>query len=162
MLSFFVFFKASLSATVLIVLSLSQPFARTWQQVYNTYTKMVSLTEILSRQIYILISNQHYCDLAIDDIEEAWERRPLVCKVADFGESRSSEIQTNSILQSKTNRVNRGTPVYMAPEMLVEEMRLPVASAEDLKRADIWSFGMTLFVLLVAAGTHTTGKFKKP
>ena len=36
----------------------------------------------------------------------------------------------------------------MAPEMLVEEMRLPVASAEDLKRADIWSFGMTLFVLL--------------
>ena len=96
----------------------------------------------------ILISNQHYCDLAIDDIEEAWERRPLVCKVADFGESRSSEIQTNSILQSKTNRVNRSTPVYMAPEMLVEEMRLPVASTEDLKRADIWSFGMTLFVLL--------------
>ena len=36
----------------------------------------------------------------------------------------------------------------MAPEMLVEEMRLPAASAEDLKRADIWSFGMTLFVLL--------------
>ena len=139
---------AECHGTVLIVLSLSQPFARTWQQVYNTYTKMVSLIEILSRQIYILISNQHYCDLAIDDIEEAWERRPLVCKVAAFGESRSSEIQTNSILQSKTNRVNRGTPVYMAPEMLVEEMRLPLASAEDLKRADIWSFGMTLFVLL--------------
>ena len=54
----------------------------------------------------ILISNQHYCDLAIDDIEEAWECHPLVCEVADFGVSSSSEIQTNSILQLKTNQVN--------------------------------------------------------
>ena len=66
--------------------------------------------------------------MAIDDIEQAWEHPPLVCTVADFGERRSSEIQTNSNLQSKMNRVNRGTPVYMAPEMLVEEMRLSVAS----------------------------------
>ena len=32
--------------------------------------------------------------------------------------------------------------------MLIEAMRLPVASADDLKRAAIWSLGMTLFVLL--------------
>ena len=67
--------------------------------------------------------------MAIDDIEQAWECHPLVCKVADFGEGCFGQIQTNSSLQSKTNRINQGTPMYMAPEMLVEEMRLPVASA---------------------------------
>ena len=34
------------------------------------------------------------------------------------------------------------------PEMLIKAIRLPLASGEDLKRADIWSLGMTLFVLL--------------
>ena len=96
----------------------------------------------------ILVTNQHYCDLTTSAQREGWEQRPLLCKLTDFGESRSTKIQTNSILQSQTARVNRGTPVYMAPEMLIEAIRLPLASGEDLKRADIWSLGMTLFVLL--------------
>ena len=36
----------------------------------------------------------------------------------------------------------------MAPEMLIEVIGLLLASGEDLKRADIWSLGTTLFVLL--------------
>ena len=95
-----------------------------------------------------MVTNQHYCDLTTSDQREGWEQHPLLCKVTDFGESRSTKIQTNSILESQTARVNRGTPVYMAPEMLIEAIRLPLASGEDLKRADIWSLGMTLFVLL--------------
>ncbi|KAK3701238.1 hypothetical protein QZH41_003200 [Actinostola sp. cb2023] len=46
------------------------------------------------------------------------------------------------------SRVNRGTPVYMAPELLVGDIQLPFANLEDLKRADMWALGMTLFVLL--------------
>ena len=36
----------------------------------------------------------------------------------------------------------------MAPELLVGESRLAVATFDDLKRADIWALGMTLMVLL--------------
>ena len=94
------------------------------------------------------ISNQHYCHLREQEIEQAWLCCPLICKLADFGESRSSEVQTNSVLNSQTSRVNRGTPVYMAPEILVGMTRLTVATIEDMKRADTWALGMTLFVLL--------------
>lgn len=96
----------------------------------------------------ILVSNQHYCDLDARDIQTAWEQCPVICKLADFGESRSRVIQTNTVLQSQTSRVNRGTPVYMAPEILVGATRLAVATTEDFKRADIWALGMSLFVLL--------------
>ena len=42
---------------------------------------------------------------------KAWEQCPLICKLADFGESRSNEFQTGSILKSQTNRV--GTARFM-------------------------------------------------
>jgi serine/threonine protein kinase len=73
---------------------------------------------------------------------------PLICKLTDFGESRSQDIRTNTILHSKTNQVNRGTPVFMAPELLVNDFQLPAASVEDLKKADIWAYGMVLFNLI--------------
>ena len=34
--------------------------------------------------------------------------KPLICKLTDFGESRSKDIHTQQILKSKTTRVNRG------------------------------------------------------
>lgn len=102
----------------------------------------------------ILVSNQHYSDLSAWDIQTAWEQCPVICKLADYGESCSREIQTNTILQSQTSRVNRGTPVYMAPEILVGATHLAVATTEDLKRADIWALGMTLFVLLTPCSKY--------
>ncbi len=91
----------------------------------------------------ILVSNQHYCQLTNPaKIEEISCKIPLICKLTDFGESRSQDIHTNTILYSKTNQVNRGTPVFMAQELLVNDFQLPAASVEDLKKADIWAYGM--------------------
>ncbi|CAH3190164.1 unnamed protein product, partial [Porites evermanni] len=96
----------------------------------------------------VLVSNQHYCQLSKEEIGKVWIECPMVCKLADFGESRSSEVQTKSILNSQTLRVNRGTPVYQAPEFLVGKTRLSVATIEDMKRADVWALGMSLFAIL--------------
>ena len=63
-----------------------------------------------------------------------------MCKVTDFGLSRSLDAQTQSILRSRTSEICRGTLVYMAPE--IHTGRLGRASQEDLKMADIWSFAM--------------------
>ena len=57
----------------------------------------------------ILVSNRHYHHLSDQEkIKQIISIKPLVCKLADFGESRSTDIQTQNILKSRTNRVDRG------------------------------------------------------
>ncbi len=47
----------------------------------------------------VLVSNQHYCWMTDqNDIEKASSISPLVCKLIDFGESRSREVQTNTMV----------------------------------------------------------------
>lgn len=56
----------------------------------------------------ILVSNLHYCNLASDEEKsKAFLERPVACKLADFGESRSHIIQTTVALHSKTKNVDR-------------------------------------------------------
>ena len=56
----------------------------------------------------ILVSNQQYCHLA-DETEKMkiFSERPIICKLADFGESRSQQIQTAIVHNSMTRRVDR-------------------------------------------------------
>ncbi|KAK3712178.1 hypothetical protein QZH41_005805 [Actinostola sp. cb2023] len=96
----------------------------------------------------VLVSNQHYSALTEDEIACQFQRRPVICKLTDFGESRSAYIQTQTVMASQTSRVDRGTVVYMAPEILVPEQTSFQASLHDLAIADIWSLGMTLFTMI--------------
>lgn len=98
----------------------------------------------------ILVSNQHYSSLSVqsDEFASIYQARPVVCKLTDFGESRSRLIQTQQIVASKTKNIDRGTVVYMAPELLVKEKRIPSASIDDLMLADIWALGMIIFTLI--------------
>lgn len=57
----------------------------------------------------VLVSNPHFRDLRHQEqIELMSKIKPLICKLTDFGESRSNDIHTNHILTSKTVRVDRG------------------------------------------------------
>ena len=95
----------------------------------------------------VLVSNQMYCEMPNKEaVREAWEKEPIICKLVDFGESRASMIQTATVCSTQTTNIDRGTPVYMAPELLS-----PVdtsLSLEQLKACDIWSYGMVIFMLL--------------
>ena len=64
-----------------------------------------------------IVSNQHYCDLNETSFARIYQECPIVCKVCDFGVSRSLEVQTQSILKSRTDEICRGTLEYMAPEI---------------------------------------------
>ena len=94
----------------------------------------------------VLVSNQHYCNSDKSSFAKEYERCPIVCKVADFGLSRSLDTQTGSVLQTRTDDICRGTPVYMAPE--IHTGLLGKASQDDLKKTDIWSLGLLAFSMV--------------
>ena len=67
----------------------------------------------------VLVSNTHYTE---DTIRKFWDTKPIIAKLTDFGESRSKLIQTSTLLHSKTFNINRGTPVFMAPEICKKKL----------------------------------------
>ena len=49
-------------------------------------------------------------------------------------------------MHTKTTCLDRGMPAYLAPEIFLSEKRVNVErTSEDLKRIDIWAYGMGLF-----------------
>jgi len=97
----------------------------------------------------ILISNQHYAKLSDDEeITRQYNSRPIACKLADFGESRSLLIQTQSFLATKMTNVDRGTVTFLAPEILLNNFPTSGASIPDLLHADVWSLGMIFFCMI--------------
>ncbi|CAH3133603.1 unnamed protein product, partial [Porites lobata] len=55
-------------------------------------------------------------------------------------------MQTSTFLKPKTESPCRGTPVFMAPEILLEDLKF--AGQEDLKKADIWALGLMMFSMI--------------
>ena len=85
----------------------------------------------------ILVSNMHYSDKDSERVLASFNVEPIICKLTDFGESRSQEIQTMLLGNTKTTNVARGTPTFMAPEIhTMEEVE-----EEDSKRTDMWACG---------------------
>ena len=94
----------------------------------------------------ILVSNQHYAQKEQAIIEREYQACPIVCKVADFGLSRSLDAQTQTVLDSRTNHIYHGTPVYMAPEIQIGS--LTTATQSDLMKMDIWSLGILAHAMM--------------
>ena len=93
-----------------------------------------------------LVCNQHYSKQNDVDLAKSYAECPIVCKLADFGLSRSPDMQTSTFLKPKTESPCRGTPVFMAPDILLEDLKF--AGQEDLKKADIWALGLMMFSMI--------------
>lgn len=101
----------------------------------------------------ILVSNDHYSFLQNEDeILDAWNQNPIKVHLTDFGESRAAMVQTKSLLTTSTSNLQRGTPVYMAPE--IHCSRNKTAGLEEMKQMDIWAFAMVSFHILNPGASH--------
>lgn len=98
----------------------------------------------------ILVCNQHLYNGEVIDgsilSSKAFKECPVICRLTDFGLSRCINIQTQSIVMSNTPSIFCGTPSYMAPELKLN--KITIANQEDLKRADMWSIGMVMHVMM--------------
>ena len=73
----------------------------------------------------------------------------MICKLTDFGESRSKVVQSRFVCRSRTLNIHRGTIPYMAPEILLgSEISRAGDTVEDLLVVDMWACGMLLYNLL--------------
>lgn len=98
----------------------------------------------------VLVSNKHYANTGINQNQftDLFGQDPVICKLTDFGESRSHLLQTSAIIHAQTANVERGTKPFMAPEIVCENRKLTHVTLEDMKAIDVWALGMTLFSLL--------------
>lgn len=71
-----------------------------------------------------LVCNSHYSIFSDkQEIALHCQSRPISCKLTNFGESRSMCMETQTVA-SKTRNIDWGIVVYMAPEILVEDLRI--------------------------------------
>lgn len=76
----------------------------------------------------VLVSHQHYSNMASKEhFAKAFHEAPILCKVTDFGESRWHLVQTALVLHYRTQRLNRGTPVFLAPEAFLKKPETGIA-----------------------------------
>ena len=100
------------------------------------------------KTLNVIVSNKHYASLTDEkQIESEWGKCPIRCKLIDFGESRSASLQTNTILNTYTKNQERGTIMYMAPELFEKDSK-QVCNQSFMRRADIWSLGIIFHSLL--------------
>ena len=97
----------------------------------------------------ILVSNVHYSHLCGKEMKKVFENSPIICKLGDLGEARSTYTRTNALIKnSQTKVLNRGSQAYMAPEISLQEELISSASIDDLKNVDVWALLMTIFIIL--------------
>ena len=84
----------------------------------------------------ILVANEYYAQLTNEDERcKIFSECPIKAKLADFGESRATHLQTQTLVRSRTSRIDRGTPVYMPPEVHLNQNT--ESTIEDMKNADV-------------------------
>ena len=95
----------------------------------------------------VLVSNSHYAHLDESGVKKWWLVRPIVCKLTDFGESRSCTVKTRFHMTNTLSRnLARGSPVYQAPEIFTGSKA--GITVVEYKQMDIWSLAMILYDLM--------------
>eukprot|EP00112_Aurelia_sp_Birch-Aquarium-sp1_P015275 Seg3371.4 transcript_id=Seg3371.4/GoldUCD/mRNA.D3Y31 product="Leucine-rich repeat serine/threonine-protein kinase 2" protein_id=Seg3371.4/GoldUCD/D3Y31 len=100
----------------------------------------------------VLISNQHLLGLPSLQQEMQWRLKPCLAKLTDFGESWGKLAQSCEAACSFIANLYKGTPAFMAPEVIDPSLRPLKMGEEQLKLADIWSHAPILSCESIMSG----------
>ena len=97
----------------------------------------------------VLVSNSHYKTYKHEELEKAFCKKPINCKLGDLGEARSVYTQTNDLTgKNCTTAAHRESLAFMVPELIIEELSIASAGTDELKTVDVWVVSMTFFTIL--------------
>ena len=97
----------------------------------------------------VLVSNSHYKSYKHEELEMAFGKKSVNCKLGDLVEARSVYTQTN-VLTGKNciTAVHRGSLAFMVPDLITEELSITSAGISELKTVDVWIVSMTFVTIL--------------
>ena len=108
--------------------------------------------DIVSRDIKpanVLISSSHYKSYKHEELEMAFGKKRIVCKLGDLVEARSMYSQTNALTSKKrTIVVHRGSLAFMVPELIIEELSIASAGIDELKTVEVWAVLIIFLTML--------------
>ena len=113
---------------------------------HETITIIVPWSFLHSRDIVhrdikpgnVSVSNSHYKNYKYVELEMAFRKKPIVCKLGDLGEARSMYTQTNALTgKNCTTAVHKGSLAFMVPELIIEELSMASAGIDELKAAGV-------------------------
>ena len=88
----------------------------------------------------VLVFNTHYKCYKHEELEMAFGKKSIVCKLGDLGEAKSVYTQTNALAGKKCpTAVHRESLAFMIPEMTIEELSIGSAGIDELKTVDVWA-----------------------
>ena len=96
-----------------------------------------------------LVSHSRYKSYKHEELEMAFCKKPINCKLGELGEARSVYTQSNALTgKNFTTVVYRGSLVFMVPELITEELSIASAIIDKLKTVDVKVVSMTFFTIL--------------
>ena len=85
-----------------------------------------------------------------------FQKQSIVHKLGDLGEARSAFVQICMITRNAHTRLNtNGSAAFMASEILIHEELLEFEEIDEMKKIDIWTLFMTLFLVINPNQTHS-------
>ena len=95
------------------------------------------------------MSNSYYKSYKHKELEMAFSKKLINCKLSDLGEARSGYTQTNALSDKNcATAVHRGSLALNVPELIIEELSVASVGIDELKTVDVWVVSMTLFAIL--------------
>ena len=95
------------------------------------------------------VSHSRYKSYKHEELEMAFCKKTINCKLGQLGEARSVYTQTDALTgKNFTTAVHRGSLVFMVPELIIEELSKASAITDKLKSVDVEVISMIFFTIL--------------